>query len=413
MRERCQAFAVHYCAMTRKYELKRRAETTGGDPASNRRGHGRTPHERRPGPDDDLGDRRAGRRRAPHRLRALPRRARRSSSACSAHWRELHPFPDSRSWERIADPARRLRAALQDVYAWYELVEDDLAIFSRDAGVHALTAELVGRRERGDRVAAQTARGRLAATQGRARRDRPRARLRDLALAGAAAGPDAQAGGRCDVELRRRASSLRAMATAEDRRLTDSGIEVKPVYTADDLPPGELELPGEFPFTRGPYETMYRGRPWTIRQYAGYGSAEETNARFRYLLERGQTGPLGRVRPADAARLRLGRPARRGRGRAHRGRDRLARRHGGAPRRDPARRGLDVDDDQRAGGAPPPAVRARRRGAGRAAASSCAAPSRTTCSRSTSRAGTTSSRRGRRCGWRPTSSRTAPSGCRA
>ena len=79
------------------------------------------------------------------------------------------------------------------------------------------------------------------------------------------------------------------MATT-DLRLTDSGIEIKPVYTADDLPPGELELPGEFPFTRGPYETMYRGRPWTIRQYAGYGSADETNARFRYLLERGQTG---------------------------------------------------------------------------------------------------------------------------
>jgi methylmalonyl-CoA mutase N-terminal domain/subunit len=75
-----------------------------------------------------------------------------------------------------------------------------------------------------------------------------------------------------------------------DRRLTDSGIEVKPVYTADDLPRRELELPGEFPFTRGPYPTMYRGRPWTIRQYAGFGSAEETNARFRYLLERGQTG---------------------------------------------------------------------------------------------------------------------------
>jgi methylmalonyl-CoA mutase, N-terminal domain len=80
------------------------------------------------------------------------------------------------------------------------------------------------------------------------------------------------------------------MATAEDRRQTDSGIEVKPVYTAADLPPGELEPPGEYPFTRGPYPTMYRGRPWTIRQYAGYGSAEETNARFRYLLERGQTG---------------------------------------------------------------------------------------------------------------------------
>ena len=79
------------------------------------------------------------------------------------------------------------------------------------------------------------------------------------------------------------------MATAEDRRLTDSGIEVKPVYVAADANRG-LEPPGEFPFTRGPYETMYRGRPWTIRQYAGYGSAEETNARFRYLLERGQTG---------------------------------------------------------------------------------------------------------------------------
>jgi methylmalonyl-CoA mutase N-terminal domain/subunit len=80
------------------------------------------------------------------------------------------------------------------------------------------------------------------------------------------------------------------MATAEDRRLTDSGIEVEPVYTAADVRPDALELPGAFPFTRGPYETMYRGRPWTIRQYAGYGSAEETNARFRYLLERGQMG---------------------------------------------------------------------------------------------------------------------------
>ena len=80
------------------------------------------------------------------------------------------------------------------------------------------------------------------------------------------------------------------MASADDRRLTDSGIEVAPVYTATDAPGRTLERPGEYPFTRGPYETMYRGRPWTIRQYAGYGSAEETNARFRYLLARGQTG---------------------------------------------------------------------------------------------------------------------------
>ncbi|MGB8004828.1 MAG: methylmalonyl-CoA mutase family protein [Gaiellaceae bacterium] len=79
------------------------------------------------------------------------------------------------------------------------------------------------------------------------------------------------------------------MAATEDGRETDSGIELKPVYTAEDAP-GALELPGEFPFTRGPYRDMYRGRPWTIRQYAGFASAEETNQRFRYLLDRGQTG---------------------------------------------------------------------------------------------------------------------------
>jgi methylmalonyl-CoA mutase N-terminal domain/subunit len=79
------------------------------------------------------------------------------------------------------------------------------------------------------------------------------------------------------------------VAATEDGRETDSGIELKPVYTAEDAG-GALELPGEFPFTRGPYPDMYRGRPWTIRQYAGFASAEETNQRFRYLLERGQTG---------------------------------------------------------------------------------------------------------------------------
>jgi methylmalonyl-CoA mutase N-terminal domain/subunit len=77
---------------------------------------------------------------------------------------------------------------------------------------------------------------------------------------------------------------------ATDRRLTDSGIEVEPVYTSDDVAGLELEPPGEYPFTRGPYPTMYRGRPWTIRQYAGFGSADETNERFRFLLKQGQTG---------------------------------------------------------------------------------------------------------------------------
>jgi methylmalonyl-CoA mutase N-terminal domain/subunit len=79
------------------------------------------------------------------------------------------------------------------------------------------------------------------------------------------------------------------MATTGDERRTDSDIEIKPVYTAEDAE-GGLELPGEYPYTRGPYTDMYRGRPWTIRQYAGFASAEETNGRFRYLLDRGQMG---------------------------------------------------------------------------------------------------------------------------
>jgi methylmalonyl-CoA mutase N-terminal domain/subunit len=78
------------------------------------------------------------------------------------------------------------------------------------------------------------------------------------------------------------------VAATDDRR-TESGIEVKPVYSADDAP-RPLEPPGEFPYTRGPYPDMYRGRPWTIRQYAGFASAEESNERYRYLLDQGQTG---------------------------------------------------------------------------------------------------------------------------
>src|SRR6476469_9358560 len=67
-------------------------------------------------------------------------------------------------------------------------------------------------------------------------------------------------------------------------------IGVKPLYRAADAPAAEPEPPGVFPFTRGPYTDMYRGRPWTMRQYAGFASAEESNERYRYLLARGQTG---------------------------------------------------------------------------------------------------------------------------
>src|SRR5687767_8326953 len=72
-----------------------------------------------------------------------------------------------------------------------------------------------------------------------------------------------------------------------------SGRPVEPVYTPLDLEAslgGVNELPGIWPFTRGVHPTMYRGRLWTMRQYAGFGSAEETNKRFRYLLDHGQTG---------------------------------------------------------------------------------------------------------------------------
>ncbi|HSK49617.1 MAG TPA: methylmalonyl-CoA mutase family protein [Solirubrobacterales bacterium] len=74
---------------------------------------------------------------------------------------------------------------------------------------------------------------------------------------------------------------------------TMSGHPIEPLYTAEDAHP-ELEdrvgEPGEYPFTRGPYPSMYRGRLWTMRQFAGFGTVEETNERFHYLLDHGQTG---------------------------------------------------------------------------------------------------------------------------
>src|SRR5881398_2012058 len=81
---------------------------------------------------------------------------------------------------------------------------------------------------------------------------------------------------------------------SEKRRETDAGIEIRPIYGPDDIegfdPSRELGLPGQPPFTRGVYPSMYRGRLWTMRQYAGMGSAADTNRRFRYLLDHGQTG---------------------------------------------------------------------------------------------------------------------------
>jgi methylmalonyl-CoA mutase, N-terminal domain len=91
-----------------------------------------------------------------------------------------------------------------------------------------------------------------------------------------------------------RARSLRGGGERRERFATTSDIEIADLYTAADtadlVPEDALGMPGEYPYTRGVQPTMYRGRLWTMRQYAGFASAAQTNERFRYLLEQGQTG---------------------------------------------------------------------------------------------------------------------------
>src|SRR5688572_33495696 len=76
---------------------------------------------------------------------------------------------------------------------------------------------------------------------------------------------------------------------------TVSGVPIEPLYTPDSLPDGydpdtDLGYPGQYPFTRGVHASMYRSRLWTMRQFAGFGTARQTNERFRFLLDKGQTG---------------------------------------------------------------------------------------------------------------------------
>ncbi|MFQ5755018.1 MAG: methylmalonyl-CoA mutase family protein [Acidiferrobacterales bacterium] len=89
------------------------------------------------------------------------------------------------------------------------------------------------------------------------------------------------------------ASFLARQPETKERYDTASGLPLKRVYTALDInetPLGDIGLPGRYPFTRGPYPTMYRGRLWTMRQIAGFGTAADTNQRFKYLISQGQTG---------------------------------------------------------------------------------------------------------------------------
>ncbi len=154
----------------------------------------------------------------------------------------------------------------------------------------------------------------------------------------------------------------------DPRRFTDSGIEIEPLYTEDDIPDDlddRLGEPGEFPFTRGPHREMYRKQLWTMRQYAGYAQREGVQRALPLPAQARRHRALHGLRPADPARPRLRRPALPRRGRPHRRRDRLARGHADRLRRHPARRGLDLDDDQRPRRRAAAALPARRRGAGR------------------------------------------------
>jgi len=85
-------------------------------------------------------------------------------------------------------------------------------------------------------------------------------------------------------------SAAASTPRAADVKTSPSGLEIKPVYRAEDAAGGELGEPGQFPFTRGVQPSMYRGRLWTMRQYAGFGTAAESNTRYKMLLEAGQTG---------------------------------------------------------------------------------------------------------------------------
>src|SRR5215510_481807 len=94
-------------------------------------------------------------------------------------------------------------------------------------------------------------------------------------------------------EAREVAAFLRKQAERKEQFFTTSGIAVKRTYTAGDIadtPIEDIGLPGRYPFTRGPYPTMYRSRVWTMRQIAGFGTGEDTNQRFKYLIAQGQTG---------------------------------------------------------------------------------------------------------------------------
>ena len=134
--------------------------------------------------------------------------------------------------------------------------------------------------------------------------------------------------------------------TTTPLRKTLSGIPVEPVYTAADVSGLSVPLPGEFPYTRGIHETMYRGRLWTMRQFSGFATPEETNRRYLYLLSQGQTG----LSVAFDLPTLMGYDADHATSHGEVGKCgvsiSLARRHGDSVPRHPARRRHRLDDHQ-------------------------------------------------------------------
>ena len=184
---------------------------------------------------------------------------------------------------------------------------------------------------------------------------------------------------------------------------TVSGVPIEPLYTPESLngfdPETDLGYPGQYPFTRGVHATMYRGRLWTMRQFAGFGTPRQTNERFKFLLEKGQTGlstafdlPTLMGLDSDDPRVagEVGRL-----GVAVDTLDDMLALFDGID----LETGLGVDDDQRAGDRRHGVLPGRRPGPRLRLATAPRHASRTTSSRSSTPRTSSSSRRSRACGW--------------
>ena len=109
------------------------------------------------------------------------------------------------------------------------------------------------------------------------------------------------------INMRTDTKSAKPLPPEPGKNLTAITGEETPALVTDDLiDSSKIGMPGEYPYTRGIFQDGYRGRLWTFRQYSGFGTAEETNERYRFLLDRGSTGLSGALDFADPMRLRPG-----------------------------------------------------------------------------------------------------------